>query len=126
MVKKAMYRRIQQLKLQGRTKRAIADELGIDRKTVRRYWRMSEEEYRKYRREFLCREKEFEVYRAGVLEIYRENDFERLPMSSVYDYLEELHGDLPGTEKTLRNYIHHLRCSYGSEKCQSMQEVVSR
>jgi hypothetical protein len=69
---------------------------------------MGEEEYRKCRHAFLCRDKGFETYREEILEIYRENDFERLPMSSVYDYLEELHGELPGGEKTLRNYIHHL------------------
>ncbi len=96
MVKKAMYQIIQQLKFQGHTQLAIAEELGIDRKTVRRYWRMSEEEYRKYRHSFLCRDRGFESHKAEILEIYSENDFERLPMSSVYDYLEELYGDLPG------------------------------
>ena len=29
-------------------------------------------------------------------------------MSSVYDYLEEVHGALLGTEKTFRNYITYL------------------
>ena len=62
----------------------------MDRKTVRRYWRMSEEEYRKRRHSFLCRDKGFATHEAELLETYRENDFERLPMSSVYDYLEEL------------------------------------
>jgi len=108
MVKKAMYQRIQKLKLQGHTQLAISRELGIDRKTVRRYWWMNEEEYRKCRHSFLCRDKGFEAYKTEILEIYRENEFERLPMSSVYDYLEELYGDLSGGEKTLRNYIHHL------------------
>jgi hypothetical protein len=27
------------------------------------------------------------------------------PLLPVYDYLKERHGELPGTEKTLRNYI---------------------
>jgi hypothetical protein len=27
----------------------------------------------------------------------------------LYEYLEELTGELPGTEKTLRNYIKYLR-----------------
>ena len=74
MVNRAMYQRIQQLKVQGRTQMAIAKELGIDRKTVRRYWRMSEEEYRRGRHEFLCRAKGFEGCRAEILEIYRVND----------------------------------------------------
>lgn len=108
MVRKVMYQKILQLKLQGYPKAVIAEKLNIDRKTVRKYWQMSEEQFREYRRSHLSREKSFGAYKDQILEIYRHNQFERLPMSSVYDYLEELHGELPGTEKSLRNYIHHL------------------
>jgi transposase len=108
MVKKTMYQRIVQLKLQGYPQTEIAERLDIDRKTVRKYCKMSEERFRECRQSYLCREKSFASYKEEILEIYRNNDFERLPMSSVYDYLEELHGELPGTEKTLRNYIHYL------------------
>ena len=108
MVKKAMYQKILQLKLQGYPQTTIAEKLNIDRKTVRKYWRMSEERFREQRQSFLSREKSFVVYKEDILEIYKNNDFERLPMAAVYDYLEELHGELLGTEKTLRNYIHHL------------------
>ena len=69
---------------------------------------MSEERFREQRQSFLSREKSFVVYKEDILEIYKNNDFERLPMAAVYDYLEELHGELLGTEKTLRNYIHYL------------------
>jgi transposase len=108
MVKKAMYQKILQLKLQGYPQTAIAEKLNIDRKTVRKYWKMSEERFRERRQSFLCREKSFALYKDEILEIYKNNDFERLPMSAVYDYLEELHCELLGTEKTLRNYIHYL------------------
>jgi transposase len=108
MVKKTMYQRIVQLKLQGYPQTEIAEKLNLDRKTVRKYWKMSEERFRDYRQCYLCREKSFASYKEEILDIYKNNDFERLPMSSVYDYLEELHGRLPGTEKTLRNYIHYL------------------
>lgn len=108
MVKKAMYQKILQLKLQGCPQTVIAEKLNIDRKTVRKYWKMSEERFREYRQLYLCREKIFAPYKDEILDIYKNNDFERLPMSSVYDYLEELYGALPGTEKTLRNYIHYL------------------
>jgi transposase len=108
MVKKAMYQKILQLKLQGYSQARIAEKLSIDRKTVRKYWPMSEAQFREYRQSQSSRKKSFSSYRAQILEIYRQNQFERLPMSSVYDYLEELNGQLPGTEKSLRNYIHHL------------------
>ncbi len=108
MVNKAMYQKILQLKLQGCPQTVIAEKLNVDRKTVRKYWNMSEEQFRKRRQSYVSREKSFASYKDEIFEIYKNNDFERLPMSSVYDYLEELCGSLPGTEKTLRNYIHHL------------------
>ena len=111
MVKKAMYQKILQLKLQGYSKAGIAEKLNIDRKTVRKYWPMSEEQFREYRQSHRSRDKSFSAFKDQILEIYRQNQFERLPMSSVYDYLEELYGQLPGTEKSLRNYIHHLYLS---------------
>jgi transposase len=122
MVKKAMYQKILQLKLQGYPQTAISEKLNIDRKTVRKYWKMSEERFRERRQSFLCRGKSFSSYKDEILEIYKNNDFERLPMSSVYDYLEELYDELPGTEKTLRNYIHYLHVTnqlefYSHQRC---------
>jgi transposase len=108
MVKKDMYREIVKLKDQGYSRLGASQKLKIDRKTVRKYWDMSEDEYRKLRVSYLYRDKDFEAYRDEILEIYQANEFEKLPMSSVYDYLEELYGQLPATEKTLRNYIHYL------------------
>ena len=87
MVKKMMYQKIVQLKLQGYPQTVIAEKLNIDRKTVRKYWKMSEERFREQRQLFLSREKSFAVYKDEILEIYESNDFERLPMSAVYDYL---------------------------------------
>jgi hypothetical protein len=108
MVKKDMYREIVKLKDQGYSRLGVSQKLKIDRKTVRKYWDMSEEEYRVSRSCYLYRDKDFEVYRDEIFEIYKANEFEKLPMSSVYDYLEEIYGQLPATEKTLRNYIHYL------------------
>jgi transposase len=82
---------------------------------------MSEERFRERRQSYLCREKSFASYKDEILEIYKNNDFERLPMSSVYDYLEELYGALPGTEKTLRNYIHYLYMTNRLEFCSPLR-----
>ena len=121
MVKKAMYQKILQLKLQGYPQTVIAEKLNIDRKTVWKYWKMSEERFRERRQSYLCREKSFASYKDEILEIYKNNDFERLPMSSVYDYLEELYDELPGTEKTLRNYIHYLYMTNQLEFCSPLR-----
>ena len=90
------------LKIQGYTKLAVSQELGVDRKTVSKYWNMSEEQYRASGRCFLCREKSFEDYRGEILEIYAANEFEKLPMSSVYDYLE---GKRPGRARISTHHV---------------------
>ena len=57
----------------------------------------------------MYRGKAFDRYRAAIMAVYERNDYKRLHVSSIYDYLEERYGELPGTEKTLRNYIRYLR-----------------
>ena len=116
MVKKAMYQKIQELKRQGKTRREIVTGLGLDKKTVKKYYNMEESEYLEYRGELLNRDKIFEKYKDEILEVYEKNDNRRLNMASVYDYLEEKYVRLPGNEKTLRNYISYLRTCLKSFK----------
>lgn len=108
MITKKMYRQIQAFKRSGQSKKEIARCLNIDPKTVARYYTMAEKDYRTYRRERLYREKAFKDYEQEILEVYARNDNHRLNMASVYDYLEERYGRLPGNEQTLRNFIGHL------------------
>jgi len=108
MVRKKMYKRIQKLKRNGCGKIKIAATLGMDPATVRKYYYMQPEEYNEYQIDLLERKKAFEAFGHEILEVYELNDFKRLNMSAVYDYLEERFNELPGNEQTLRNYIHHL------------------
>ncbi len=80
----------------------------IDPKTVTKYCRMDEKEFQSYRSEIMFRDKVLGKYEKDILEIYEKNEFKKLNMSSVYDYLEERYGNLPGNEKTLRNFISYL------------------
>ena len=104
-----MYQQIQLFKRQGQSKRDIAADLNIDSKTVAKYYHMTEEEYTAYRCQQLFREKAFEEYEKEIKEVYAKNDYQRLNMASVYDYLEERFGELPGNEQTLRNFIGYLK-----------------
>ena len=108
MVTKKMYRKIQENKQKGQLKSEISRELKLDPGTVAKYYDMSEQDYQGYEQVHRYRGKVFDRYRDGILEVYERNGFEKLPMSAVYDYLEELHGALPATEKTFRNYIGYL------------------
>ena len=50
----------------------------------------------------------FQAYKHKILLVYEDNKNQKLNMSAVYDFLEEKYGNLPGSEKSLRNYIHIL------------------
>jgi len=108
MINKAMFKQVQTFKRQGFSKGAIAKALDLDPRTVTKYFDMEEAEFRAYRQEHLFRDKAFGALRGEILEVYGANDFRALPVSSVFDYLEERYGALPANEQTLRNYIAYL------------------
>lgn len=108
MVTKNMYQKILEFKKKGYSKAKIVKKLKLDPKTVAKYYRMSEQKYREYANSLKYREKAFDVQKDDILEVYKENGYQKLNMAGVYDYLEEKNGTLPGTEKTLRNYIEYL------------------
>jgi hypothetical protein len=108
MINKVMFKQVQAFKRQGYSKGAIGRALELDPRTVAKYFAMEEEEYRAYRQEHLFRDKAFDDLRGEILGVYEANNFRALPVSSVYDYLEERYGALPGNEQTLRNYVAYL------------------
>ena len=108
MVNNIMYQEIKKLKLLGRSKNQTSRELMIDIKTVRKYWAMNDTEYQKTLNDFSYREKEFDGFKRDILEVYEKNDFIRLNVSAVHDYLLEVKGELPANENTLRNFVNYL------------------
>jgi len=108
MKKRKMYKQIQTFKRQGYSSNKIAMELEINPRTAAKYYKMDEDDFRAYRLEHLFRDRAFAEYERDILEVYAKNNFRKLNMSSVYDYLEERYGELPGNEKTLRNFISYL------------------
>jgi hypothetical protein len=108
MINKVMFKQVQAFRRQGYSKGAIVKALEFDPRTVAKYFAMEEEDYRAYRQDHLFRDKAFDDLRSEILEVYEANDFRTLQVSSVYDYLEEKYGVLPGNEQTLRNYIGYL------------------
>ncbi|MFQ5835848.1 MAG: hypothetical protein ACE5IT_09155 [bacterium] len=108
MIKEKMYEKVQLFKRWGYSRSEISSVLEIDPKTVAKYYAMDGREFKAYQREHMFRDRVFEEYEKDVLEVYRMNEFAKLNMSAVYDYLEEKYGTLSGTEQTLRNYIDYL------------------
>ena len=99
MVKKSMYQKIQELKRKGFNVSQISIQLKLNRRTVRKYFKMEGSDFRDYQNKHLYRDKKLKPYEEDILEIYRENGFRKLNMASVFDYLEEMHTELPCSEK---------------------------
>jgi hypothetical protein len=108
MINKAMFKQVQAFRRQGHSRGSIVKTLELDPKTVAKYFGMREEDFRSYRQDHFFRDKVFDDFRGDILEVYEANEFHPLIVSSVYDYLEEKRGLLPGNEQTLRNYIGYL------------------
>jgi hypothetical protein len=108
MLKLKMYNQIQLLKRQGYLQTEISKKLKIDSKTSSKYYKMNEDEYRSYQKSLMFRDKVLFQYEKEILEVYEQNEYKKLNMSALYDYLEEKYGTLPCNEKTLRNYISYL------------------
>ena len=108
MVNKIMYQKIQYFKRRGFTKADIIRETGLNKRTVLKYYSMSEKKYSRYIEKVRYRTRIFEPYQPHILNLYKVNDFQRLEKSAVYDYLEEKFGSLPATERSFRNYINYL------------------
>ncbi len=111
MVSVSVYEDVQRYKRFKKEKSAAARNLGLARGTVRKFWNMDEREYDAYRKRALTRRHRFDVYREEIITIVELNagDGETVHGSSIYDVLEERHGVLPGSERTLRNYIRSLQ-----------------
>lgn len=108
MIKEKMYEKVQLFKRQGYSISEISSVLEIDPKTAAKYYVMNGRQFKAYRKKHMFRDRVFEEYEKDILKVYEMNEFQRLNMSAVYDYLEEKYGTLSGTEQTLRNYIGYL------------------
>ena len=108
MIRKEMYEKVQLFKRQGYSISEITSELEIDPKTTAKYYAMDGREFKTYRKEHMFRDKVLEEYEKDILKVYEMNEFQRLNMSAVYDYLQEKYGTLAASEQTLRNYIEYL------------------
>jgi len=109
-----MYQKVQLCKKQMLKISEISRKLEIDRKTVRKYFNMTLSEYLEYKRKLEDKSKVFEAYKDEILALMKVNKSvknNKVYCSSIYDVLEEKHGKLPGSDRTLRNYISFLKKS---------------
>jgi transposase len=105
------YITVHKARKQGLSITGTAMKLGKDRKTIRKYLRMDKDQFLRYLERMAERGKVYEVYKDDIVEIFRNHEGRRVYTSSIHDYLTERYGELPGSDRTLRNYLCYLKAS---------------
>ena len=113
----AEIKRLRNLKLK---KTQVSKKLGIDYKTVTKYWNMKEDEYLKLLDASKSRYKKVDIYKEEILSWIEE--FPDMSAAQVYDWLHEKYEILDFKERTLRNYIHNLRETHNIKKQVSVRQ----
>ena len=113
-----VYSKIQQFRTAGFSQRQVARRLGINRKTVKRYWEMPVDEYEEMSGT-VCRMQYLDKYQARILEWLRE--FPDLTAAQICDWLRE-HYREEVSERTVSRYVKQLREEYGLKKSAAPRE----
>lgn len=103
-----MYSRIHQLKENGFKKAQVAQKLGINVKTVSKYWELQPDEYYQKLVNSRQRPKYLEQYEDDILGWL--TDHPDMSSAQIHDWLKEHHPDTyKGKERTVRYYVSSLR-----------------
>ena len=113
-----VYSQIQQLKEKGFKKATIAAMLGVNRRTVNRYWDMLADEY-ELNASNICREKALGEYEVIVLKWL--HSYPSMSSSQVCDWLKE-HYSAEFSERTVSRFVKGLRGDYGIKKVTDPRE----
>ena len=102
-----MYNEIQSYKQMGYSKRKIARELDIDRKTVRKYWEMRQDEYTRYMAQSCERSKQLDPYREEIEQLLEV--WPNITSSIIHDRLRENHEGFTPSYRSVSMYVTALR-----------------
>ncbi len=104
-----MWSEVNKLSRQSLSQSQIALSLGISRDTVRRYQRMSEEEFNeRLGREFQRRRRKLDAYEGFIKELLQEAQF--LSSAQIHDRLKEHFPEFPEvSERTVYNTVQSIR-----------------
>jgi transposase len=111
MVGCEMYSEIQKRKAMGYSRRRCAQELDVDKKTVRKYWDMSEEEYAQSVLDSKRRTRILDTYREFI--ITEMEEYPSITSAIIDDHLREQHEDFEASYRSVRLYVAQLREEMG-------------
>ena len=111
-----IYEKIQELKRNKLNKSQVSRRLGIDYKTVLKYWDMKPDSFAKARDQAKERAKKADKYRDIVLESLQK--YPDMTAAQIYDRIKEVTGKsrLDVKERAFRNYVVWIRKEYGINK----------
>ena len=111
-----IYEKIQELKRHKLNKSQTSKKLGIDFKTVSKYWDMPPDEFAEARKNAGCRQKKADFYKDYVVECLQ--SYPDMTAAQIYDWIKEQTGrkHLDFQERAFRNYVVAIRKEYGIKK----------
>src|SRR3990172_894467 len=118
-----MYHQIHRLKREGFTPAWIARELVLDRRTVKKYLTMKEEEFLEFKQKRQARKKLLDPYEDYVK--IRLEDYPEASSAQVHDWLKEPFDNFINVdEKTVFNFVLQVRDKYGIPKPFNYRDYV--
>lgn len=111
-----IYEKIQELKRNKLNKSQTSRQLGIDYKTVLKYWDMPPDGFAKALDKSKERTKKADKYKDIVLELLQK--YPDMTAAQIYDWIKELTGlkELEVKERAFRNYVAWIRKEYDIKK----------
>lgn len=125
MMRWNMYNEIMKLKNEGLKRTQVARRLNSDKRTIKKYWNMSPEEFELARANFKQRimGTRMDIYKNQVLNWLRE--YPELTGAQIYDWLKEEFNDFSMAERTVRKYVSNLREKHALPKSQQIRDYTA-
>ena len=120
MVDTEMYAEIQKRKRSGYSQRAVARELDVDRKTIRKYWEMSEDQYAQYLLDSKRRTKILDPYREFIEAQLRE--YPEITSAIIDGKLRMHYADFEPSYRSVRLYVAMLREELGLPQMKTVRQ----
>lgn len=111
MVREEMYNKIQGYKQMGYSIRKCAREVDVDRKTVRKYWYMKQDEYVRYMSQCRERTKILDPYKGEITTLLE--TWPNITSAIIHDRLREAHDDFKPSYRSVSMYVTALREELG-------------
>ena len=114
MVEWHIYSRIRELRSLGLNAAQIARHVGVNVKTVYKYWEIDAAGYAELIKTSASHKSQLDVYAEVIAAWLRE--FTDLSGAQIHDWLRERYPDCKASERNVRRYVARLRQRLGIEK----------